>query len=303
MRAALVAASVLAMATILAQPALAHVPAIEPPTRVIGEPERSWAFYDELPRGETHVWAFDLTAGDALYLVVSVPLGASWTPTATLRTPAGEMPLDRVDAVTFEPFGSYAARHVWEIQTAAPATGAYSLEVGGEGGRYGLGYGLAEEFTLREWTLIALDVERIRIWAGTPAPLVALPYVAGAMLATAVVFLRRGKDAPALLPARLGAGLLLGTAASRGWHAVAAASAGAHASPAAWVVATLLVLLAAGLAWGAWRARRAWALAAIGVGAFAAWAGVLLAPALLLGAAAAHALGKRRAAKGRGARS
>lgn len=278
--------ALLALALLLVGSALAHVPVVSPTDRIIEESDRSWAFYDEAAPGAEHVWSFALDAGDPLLIQVAVPVDASWTPEATLRGPEGEVPLERVDRVTLEPFAPYASREVWSLKADAPASGTYELVVGGEGGRYALGYGLQESFTLREWITVPIEVARVHAWEGRPLWWPLVPYVLG--LSAVVALIVMGAARPPLL-ARFAAGMFLGSALDRLIQVGIALASGAQASAGTWALALLLLAPALALSWGAWRARRPVTLLVLALGGLVAWAGFLLGPALSLAAAAERA--------------
>lgn len=271
--------------------ASAHVPDVNPSSRDIGATDRSWAFYDELPAGETHTWTFDLAKGAPLFIVIGVPTGARWTPEANLTAPSGAIALVRETDVSLEPFAAYASVDVWSLNIPAPDTGTYQLLISGVGGRYVFGFGLAEGFTLPQWIGVPWESLRIHAWQGLPWwPTAALYVVAAGFV------LKEARAGPTdRLLAKLGAAFFAASAADRIMLLVFAAVAGGQASWGVWALAVGLALPALALAWGAWRARRTWALAALAVAGLALWAGLLVGPALLA-AASLRRLWERRAA-------
>lgn len=281
------AAPALAAALALLAPiAAAHVPSIDPGDRVIDDASRSWAFYDELPPGAAHTWTFTLQRGEPLFISVSVPTGATWTPEATLTGPTGDIPLERVDGIGFEPATPYASREAWSLDETAPAGGEYTLTITGEGGPYALGFGLAERFTPQEWVTIPIAAARIHRWEGQSAWWIALPYALG----IAALALPGAPRAPArpLLP-RVAAGLFLGTALDRGIQIGRAFAAGGMPPAWGWAFTLVFLLAALGLAVAAWRARSPLALALIGIVGLVTWAGFLLGPFVAFVAAAERA--------------
>ncbi len=261
--------------------ASAHVPQVGGSDHVIDEPDRSWAFYEELPAGGAHTWTFSLSAGAPLFVSIAVPTRATWTPQVMLEGPVGPVPLLREAAIGFEPFAAYASRGVWSLDTVAPVDGTYRLTVSGEGGRYVLGYGLAERFTLAEWVGIPWEVAKLRAWQGQPGGMVLLPYVVGVVIAAGLAL--RGPPNP-VLP-RIAAGLFLGSALDRMLQIGIAAQAQAQAPAASWILAASIALPALALAWASWRAKRTWALIAIGLVGLVTWAGFLVGPVAVLLAA------------------
>lgn len=263
----------------------AHVPDVGGGPKVIDEPGRSWAFYEDLAPGDTHVWTFDLAAGDPLFLQVAVPVHATWRPDARLTGPDGPIALVRADDIGLEPFTPYASRAVWGISHTAPTTGRYRLEVSGEGGPYGLGYGLAESFSAGEWTTIPVQTLRIRAWEGATPWLILAPYALGVALPMAMRAARTARP-PLLLT--IASGLFLGSAVDRLFRMTTAVAFEAQAGAGAWVLAGVLVVPSLLLAVAAWRGRRTITLAVIGAAGLLLWSGLLLGPALVLAAALAR---------------
>lgn len=285
------AASLLVVAMLFAGSAAAHVPEIGPGDRVIDEPDRSWAFYDELAPGDTHTWTFTLNAGDPLFVGISVPLQDAWVPEATLHGPTGNIPLERENEVGFEPATPYTSRDVWSLNEEAPATGTYELTLTGTGGRYAFGYGLAERFTLFEWVTIPIAAAQIHLWEGHPVLLLLLPYIVGLGIAAAFSPIRAPRR---LVLIQIVTGLFLGTALERLLHMGLAVGAGAQPPIWAWLFTATFLIPPLVLAAAAGRARRPWALFTIGIIGFLTWSGWLLGPALAIAAASIRSLERAR---------
>lgn len=284
---------------LVASPAVAHVPEIDPGDHVIRDPARSYAFYDELPPGGEHVWRFALSEGDALFLHVAVPLDAAWRPQVELQAPDGrDVPLAALDRIGYEFATPYAARDVWTLDTEAPATGEYVLVVSGDGGPYALGYGLRESFTPLEWAGIPIQAIRIHLWEGQSPWILALPHALG--VAVGAWGARRAAQPRGVL-ARFAAGLFLGSALATSFQMARALWVGATAPAWAWAFTSIAIALPLLLAWGAWRARGRLALATLGAVGLVAWAGLLVGPALAFVAALLPA--SLRAARPGGTRS
>lgn len=274
-------ALVLIGCVLVAPAASAHVPEIAPEDRAF-DGSRSWAFYDELPAGGSHRWTFDLAAGDRIFLLIAVPREAPWSLAAVLTGPTGELALEKVDRIGYEPVTPYAARDVWSYDAPAPVGGTYEIVVSGaegEGGRYALGVGLNEGFTVGEWVGVPIAAVRIHLWEGQPLALVLAPHVA----ALALLFVARGRPATS----RLLAALYLGTALALAMQLLLALAGGASPGLFGYTFTGVEIAASASLAWGAWRARRAWAFAALGVAGAVVWSGLLIGPAFALAVALA----------------
>lgn len=265
-------------------PALAHVPEVGSPSHVIAEPLRSWAFYEELPTGQRHNWTFHLARGDPLFLNIGVPTGAAWVPLAELRGPGGVIVLQRVDAVTLEPFSPYASREVWSLHRTAPENGTYSLTIAGAGGRYVLGYGLAERFSATQWVTIPVALVGVRVWQGNTLWITAGLYAAAV---AGPLMLRRPLTGPATL-GRLAAALFLASGVDRLVQLAVAALQGAQAAPGAWFLGAALALPSLALGATTWRASRPSTLAVAAALGLVAWAGLLVGSVLALAASVAE---------------
>lgn len=267
----------------------AHVPLVGGGERAI-DASRSWAFYEDLEPGTQDVWTFHVEMGDPLFLVIGTPARASWTPVVTLEGPSGPIALQRVDAVSLEPFTPYASRESWSLDTPAPAAGEYVLHIGGDGGAYVLGFGLRESFTPQEWLLIPWQALLIHAWQGQPPWLLVLPYA----LALSIALLHRAvrNAAPPML-SRVAAALMFASGLERTAQLLFAVSQGARGPAWGFAVAAVLAAIPVALAWATWRSRSPLALIAIAFAAAITWAGLIIGPALALLAGIVAAMRKR----------
>lgn len=272
--------------------ASAHVPLVDATDRHI-DASGSWAYFETLHPGEVDTWTFDLEAGDRIFLLVAVPVDDPWRPDATLSGPRGPLALERVDRIGFEPATPYASRETWTLDATAPDTGTYELTIQGEGGRYVLGSGLTERFSVLEWASIPLAVERIHLWQGQPAWLLVLPF-ATALAAAGLLALRAGVDLPI---SRAASALYLGTALERALQLAIATAQGASPGAFGMVFTGLTIVAPLALGLALWRARRPLTLLVLATLGIAAWAGLLVGPALAAGGGVLGARNRRLAGK------
>lgn len=266
----------LVVAIALVPVATSHVPVVSAGPREI-DASRSWAFYETLPAGEADAWTFEVAKGERLFLLISVPFGNDWRPDARLEGPLGEIPLERVDRIGYEAATPYAARDTWSLDVPAPASGPYVLTIAGEGGKYALGFGLREGFSLYEWVTVPVLALRIHSWEGRPWWALAIPYALS--IAAAALIARPTLSAQNVLP-RAAAALFAGGATERLLALAIALAQGASPGAFGYLFTGATIAAGTGIAVLAWRARRPVALLALAITGLASWTGAIVGPVL-----------------------
>jgi hypothetical protein len=228
--------------TLLATPALAHVPSFPTdnttPDSAVEVPDaaKSWSFYDRLDPGEAAYYRFSLSPGERLRVSTFTPEGGAFTPSFVVISDSLETTTGVPDQVTvpegmgavvvegerperasYEPFAPSANYETASLDRPVDRETTFLVAVyepEGRSGRVGVAIGYREEFSPTEYVRVPFDLVGVHLWEGQHPLVVVGPFAATVLAGAAVGWRRRAADRSrpvARYALGLGALLILGT--------------------------------------------------------------------------------------------
>lgn len=280
----------------------------------IPEPTKSWTLYRELHEaGEAEYYKLQLEAGERLLILLYTPtaedpnfnpnlavMGPGLTstdkPPEFVEVPQGigtaVIEAHRPERPEYEPFTPASYYYLAEFDLEIETGGTYYFAVYDPtmGGRYGIGVGYLEKFSLLEWIRVPWDVVGIRRWEGQPLILIFTPMLATFVIGAGLLIWKFELDRNASRLVGAAAGLLyLGSGFMTLMQMITSLIGAKYDSSS--VLTIIFVLLPILLGTAILRkitSRRPFAvrdrfvILALGLIGFFSWAGILMGPALAM---------------------
>lgn len=229
--------------TLLAAPALAHVPSFPTdntsPESAVEVPDaaKSWSFYDHLDPGEAAYYRFSLSSGEQLRVSTFTPETQAFAPSFVVMSESIEGTADvpakvtvpdgmgavvvegeRPDSASYEPFAPSASYETASLDRPVDQETTFLVAVyepADRSGQAGVAIGYQEEFSPTEYVTVPFDLVSVHLWEGQHPLVVVGPFVATVLGGVAVGWRRQAerRSTPVVRYALAAGGLLiLGTA-------------------------------------------------------------------------------------------